>query len=207
MSLIYKILSIFQTPKADFETLTPEIKELMEFRKGLMSLQEIDRYIAHSDYFPLRDNYSKTYTFFENAQRANTLEYYCEKNALEINYVKKFLFEYEDVCLNETSSIITKHNEQYILRHLKEEKDYLDSILAPVDPKIKLDEEQRRVVLSDEDYTLVIAGAGAGKTTTVSAKVKYLVEKSPLKKSRMLNRLTMDSDSRDIEDCQIIIHY
>ena len=46
-----------------------------------------------------------------------------------------------------------------------------------MDPVIDLDEDQRRVVLSDEDYTLVIAGAGAGKTTTVAAKVKYLVDK------------------------------
>lgn len=186
MSLIYKILSIFQSKNADFEALTPEIKELMEFRKELMSLQEIDRYIARSDYISLRENYSKTYTFFENAQRANTLDYYCEKNALEKSYVKKFLFEYEDVCLNETSSIISKHNEQYIQHHLKDEKEYLDSILAPVDPEIKLDEEQRRVVLSDEDYTLVIAGAGAGKTTTVSAKVRYLVEKKGISPDQIL---------------------
>ena len=186
MSFIYKILSIFQSQEANFETLTPEIKELMEFRKELMSLQEIDRYIARSDYIPLRDNYSKTYMFFENAQRANTLDYYCKKNALERSYVNKFLSEYNDFCLNETSSIITKHNEQYIQRHLKEDKDYLDSILAPVDPKIKLDEEQRRVVLSDEDYTLVIAGAGAGKTTTVSAKVRYLVEKEGISPDQIL---------------------
>ena len=186
MSLIYKILSIFQSPNADFEALTPEIKELMAFRKELMSLQEIDRFIAHSDYIPLRDNYSRTYTFFENAQRANTLNYYCKKNALERSYVDMFLSEYNDVCLNETSSIITKHNEQYIQRHLKEDKDYLDSILTTVDPKIKLDEEQRRVVLSDEDYTLVIAGAGAGKTTTVSAKVRYLVEKKGISPDQIL---------------------
>lgn len=186
MSLIYKILSIFQSQEADFEELTPEIKELMAFRKELMSLQEIDRYIARSDYIPLRDNYSKTYTFFENAQRANTLDYYCKKNALERSYVDKFLSEYNDVCLNETSSIITKHNEQYIQRHLKEDKEYLDSLLVPVDPKIKLDDEQRRVVLSDEDYTLVIAGAGAGKTTTVSAKVRYLVEKKGISPDQIL---------------------
>ena len=113
MSLIYKILSIFKSDSADFTALTPEIKELMAFRKDLMSLLEVDRYIARSEYIPLRDNYSKIYTFFENAQRANTLDYYCEKNALEKNFVDKFLFEYEDVCLNETSSIISKHNEQY----------------------------------------------------------------------------------------------
>ena len=43
------------------------------------------------------------------------------------------------------------------------EKDYLDNVLKSVDPVIDLDEDQRRVALSDEDYTLVIAGAGAGK--------------------------------------------
>lgn len=186
MSLIYKILSIFQSKNADFQALTPEIKELMEFRKELMSLQEVDRFIARSDYLSLREIYSKTYTFFENAHRANTLDYYCEKNALERKYVERFLKEFEDVCLNEESSIISKHNEQFIQRHLKEEKEYLDSILVPVDPKIRLDEEQRRVVLSDDDYTLVIAGAGAGKTTTVSAKVRYLVEKKGFSPDQIL---------------------
>ena len=179
-------MSIFQSDKADFQALTPEIKALMEFRKDIMSFQEVDRYIARSDYAYLREYYSETYTFFENTKRANTLEYYCKKNALEKSYVDKFLSEFEDVCLNEDSKIIAKHNEQYIQRHLKENKEYLDNILIPVDSKIKLDEEQRRVVLSDEDYTLVIAGAGAGKTTTVSAKVRYLVEKKGISPEQIL---------------------
>jgi DNA helicase-4 len=125
MSLIYKILSIFQSDKANFQALTPEIKALMEFRKKLMSFQEMDRYIARSDYAFLREHYSDTYTFFENTKRANTLKYYCEKNALEKSFVDKFLSEYEDVCLNEDSLIIAKHNEQYVQHHLKKEKDYL----------------------------------------------------------------------------------
>ncbi|MBP5513953.1 MAG: UvrD-helicase domain-containing protein [Bacteroidaceae bacterium] len=186
MSLIYKILSIFKSDKADFQVLTPEIKELMEFRKELLSFQEVDRYIARSDYSFLREKYSNIYTFFDNARKADTLDYYCEKNALERKYVNKFLSEFEDVCLSEESSIIAKHNEQYVTKHLKEEKEYLDNILLPVDPKIRLDEEQRRVVLSDEDYTLVIAGAGAGKTTTVSAKVRYLVEKKHISPEQIL---------------------
>lgn len=186
MSLIYKILSIFKSEKADFHALTPEIRELMEFRKELLSFQEVDRYIARSDYAFLHEKYSRIYTFFDNARKADTLDYYCEKNALERKYVNKFLSEFEDVCLNENSSIIAKHNENYVTNHLEKEKEYLDNILLPVDPKIRLDEEQRRVVLSDEDYTLVIAGAGAGKTTTVSAKVRYLVEKKNVSPEQIL---------------------
>ena len=67
-----------------------------------------------------------------------------------------------------------------------EEKEYLDNILKSVDPQIILDEDQRRVILTDEDYCLVIAGAGAGKTTTVAAKVKYLVERNHVDPSQIL---------------------
>ena len=49
-----------------------------------------------------------------------------------------------------------------------------------------LDEDQRRVILTDEDYCLVIAGAGAGKTTTVAAKVKYLAEKKNIDPAQIL---------------------
>ena len=38
-----------------------------------------------------------------------------------------------------------------------EEKEYLDNVLKAVDPVVVLDEDQRKVVLTDEDYCLVIA--------------------------------------------------
>lgn len=53
---------------------------------------------------------------------------------------------------------------------------YLNHIFDKIDPNIKLDEEQKAAVLGDDKYSLVIAGAGTGKTTTVAAKVKYLVD-------------------------------
>ena len=83
------------------KALTPEVKELMAFRKELMSLQGADRFIARSDYANLRDTYSKTYTFFENALRAKTLDYYCSQNAIEKEYIDKFLVEFEDLCINQ----------------------------------------------------------------------------------------------------------
>jgi len=70
---------------------------------------------------------------------------------------------------------VERHNEDFINIQLVKNKQYLDSILEKVDPGIQLDNEQRKVVLADPDYSLVVAGAGAGKTTTMAAKVKYLV--------------------------------
>lgn len=72
---------------------------------------------------------------------------------------------------------ITAHNTTYVDRALERDKDYFDNILKQIDPNIQLDEEQRRAVITDDDYCLLVAGAGAGKTTTMAAKVKYLVEK------------------------------
>lgn len=69
---------------------------------------------------------------------------------------------------------------------METDKHYLDTVLSKVDPAISLDEEQRKLVLTDEDYMLVVAGAGAGKTTMVAAKVKYLVEKKCVKPEQIL---------------------
>ena len=63
---------------------------------------------------------------------------------------------------------------------------YLNHILDPIDPGIKLDEYQKEVVLSNDKYSLVIAGAGTGKTTTVAAKVRYLVEKDHIAPEKIL---------------------
>ena len=50
--------------------------------------------------------------------------------------------------------------------------DYLDNIFED----IKLDENQKKAILDENKYQMIIAGAGSGKTTTMAAKVKYLVD-------------------------------
>ena len=81
---------------------------------------------------------------------------------------------------------VAVHNEVWLQSKLQTERKYLDLVLQDDDPAILLDEEQRRVVLNDEDYCLIIAGAGAGKTTTIVAKVKYLVDKKKVDPQKIL---------------------
>ena len=50
----------------------------------------------------------------------------------------------------------------------------------------KLDKYQKKVVLDDSNHLLVIAGAGSGKTLTIIAKIKYLIEKKNIKENEIL---------------------
>ena len=78
------------------------------------------------------------------------------------------------------------HNEKYIKTKLIEEKEYFDNMFKKIDENIKLDENQRKIILTDEKYTMVIAGAGSGKTTTITAKVNYLIEKQQIKDEEII---------------------
>ena len=71
---------------------------------------------------------------------------------------------------------LDKYNEEVLSEQLVKYKNYFDNMYKDIDPNIQLDEEQRRAILTDEDVSLIIAGAGTGKTTTMSSKVKYLVD-------------------------------
>lgn len=55
-------------------------------------------------------------------------------------------------------------------------ENYLDKIFDNVDSNIILDSEQKNIVKNESNCLLVVAGAGSGKTTVISAKVKYLID-------------------------------
>lgn len=81
---------------------------------------------------------------------------------------------------------LEQHNKQVLNADYEKYQDYFTQILAPIDPKIKLDEEQIKAILADEEQALIIAGAGTGKTTTMTAKVKYLVDIKKIDPSKIL---------------------
>ena len=62
-----------------------------------------------------------------------------------------------------------------------------------------MDNEQKMAVIGDEDRALVVAGAGTGKTTTIAAKVKYLVD---IKKVPPEKILVMSYTRKAVEELQ-----
>jgi len=99
----------------------------------------------------------------------------CEANAyglsIDMSQVNACLRQYETLKLD-----VESHNFGYIDRIVQQNRTYFDKLLQDIDPNIMLGDEQRRAVVADDDYCLLVAGAGAGKTTTIAAKIKYLVE-------------------------------
>ena len=186
MSIFSWIFSSASKDEDSEEYKSSELSRLLDFEKELGSLLNTDAYIARRDYKNLCDSYSEIYNQFSTLKKSKTLDYYCSQNHIDIQRIEDFLATYSDLCKNESAEIVTLHNKYFLEKHLISDKEYLDNVLKKVDPAINLDDEQRRVVLSDEDYTLVIAGAGAGKTTTVAAKVKYLVEKKGILPEQIL---------------------
>ncbi len=159
----------------------PECQKFWSLKTYIDDLLSENRYIAKSEYRPRLLGEKKTIEYFAVLDNSGMLQTFCKSNGIDIKDVESTLNRYRNF-----EALVDEHNENYIMRTMHEDKSYLDNILREVDSKIVLDEDQRRVVLTDEDYCLVIAGAGAGKTTTVAAKVKYLVEKKNVDPSQIL---------------------
>ena len=155
--------------------------ELLKLKQYLDDIANSEHYISRREFIAEIAQYSETMKFFLSLDENDILEDYCLKNGFDSESARDLCHQYEHI-----DEIIDKTNEMYVASKLIEEKDYLDNILKDVDPAVSLDQDQREVVLSDEDYSLVVAGAGAGKTTTVAAKVKYLVEKQGINPEQIL---------------------
>ena len=159
----------------------PESLHLLECYVFINQLLSCKDYISRRSYADKLNEYKDTIHYYDVLTDSGMLESYCRQNGLNTDNVQECLAMYKNI-----EELVDQHNDEYIADAMVLEKSYLDNILHEVDPQIKLDEDQRRVILTDEDYCLVIAGAGAGKTTTVAAKVKYLVEKKGIDPKQIL---------------------
>jgi len=76
-------------------------------------------------------------------------------------------------------------NKRFIEKEMTKYKLYFDECLKDKKNEI-LTYEQREAIVKDEDINYINAGAGTGKTTTILAKVKYLVQKKDIDQNQIL---------------------
>lgn len=87
--------------------------------------------------------------------------------AEEIDTIRTFLDYYRNAA-----TLRTEFNKQFILYELESQANYFRNI-----EKHGLDKDQQTAVITDDDNSIVIAGAGSGKTTTIVGKVNYVIDR------------------------------
>ncbi len=108
----------------------------------------------------------------------------CKFNNKE--YISKFLYDIVKGELDLSRFDIDKYNNMILENEYNKYKDYFLNMYNEIDDNVKLDKEQIKAILADEKYSLIIAGAGTGKTTTMASKVKYLVDIKHVDPSKIL---------------------
>lgn len=156
-------------------------KELNNFIREIKKISINKDFIECGD----KDKYKKLYEEIEKILKAKiypSLKKIKELQLLTSEFIDKYqknMKLLEDVDIKFINNIFIKDSSKinnlkndFIKKELKE----TDKMLSDIDGK-SLDEQQRNAVVTNEDNNLVIAGAGSGKTLTISAKVKYLVDR------------------------------
>lgn len=122
-------------------------QEIKEFYQDITSN---NRYITLSERRNIEEHYQIVYKH--------------SKKEIFSNTSRKFRYNYRNI-----NTIIQKNNEIYINEKIKK---YQTLLFVKGYP---LDSEQQRVVFTEEKNTLVLAGAGSGKTLTIIGRLKYLI--------------------------------
>lgn len=158
------------------KTLTPEVlMEIIDYEKTIASIGIFRKMV---------DSYGNSYTSQTSANKVLS-----DYNDLYASIKQLFdSYDINDPCLQEFLLVYDQllqgadsWNENYVSSELAKTKALLDD----VDGK-SLDRQQRLAVITDEDNNLIVAGAGSGKTLTIAAKVKYLVERKGVPADKIL---------------------
>ncbi|WP_316831822.1 UvrD-helicase domain-containing protein [Pedobacter aquatilis] len=138
--------------------------------KVLAKKQDMVFYFANSD----GEKWRALYLGLFRAVAKNYLS--CGLDKGEISIIDDFVS-----CFRDLDKVRADYNARFIRHELVEFGDFFAGL-----DSYPLSDEQMRAVVCDEDNNLVIAGAGTGKTTTISAKVAYILEKNLARAEELL---------------------
>lgn len=149
--------------------------------------KEIDRFYININ--KLQKNYISHLQYEELKEKYNNLYLYSKKLTL-FPKIKCFL-NYYKLLHNKIKEL----NKKYVEEEITKNQNYFDTIF-----KYKLDIEQRKAIVIDDDYNLIIAGAGSGKTSTIIGKVKYLIDKKNILPESIMVISFNNSTVKNFED-------
>ena len=148
-------------------------------------------------YYFILKNLQKIKECFEDIILLTNGKQYINNKQLQIWIIKnkeilKFLNRFQKTSLGivelkilkfykQMDKIIILKNKYFVESEIKKFKILFDKI-----EDNPLTYAQRKAIVTDEDSTLVVAGAGTGKTSTVVGKVSYLVTKNQIKPNEIL---------------------
>ena len=131
------------------------------------------QHVAYAKEFIQKVNAWNTYiTWVEReailTEYRSTLNFFKDKSNL---YKKESIVQQLNAMTKDFSGYVKQYNVNYVAQQKQFHEFFFDTIEGK-----SLDDQQRTAVVTDEYSNLVVAGAGSGKTLTLMAKVKYLVE-------------------------------
>lgn len=145
-----------------------------EINATLTYLFDADHYFAHSEFEAVKIDSAELLDAF-NVVYPKYNQYIAEGYALDF-----YNQLYETIRTIEPRRL--EHNKLFVDYQLIHNKEYFDNVLG----KYPLDSQQRNSIVKLEDNCLVIASAGSGKTSTILAKAKYLVERRGINPGNIL---------------------
>ena len=119
-----------------------------------------------------------------------SLNFYVKKNNLLSVDELKILKFYQNF-----EKLIKECNDHFIENEIRKFKPLFDKI-----EDNPLTFAQRKSIVIDEDSTLVVAGAGTGKTSTVVGKVSYLIKKNEIDSKEILVLAYGNNAAREVKE-------
>lgn len=119
--------------------------------------------------------------YFTNTSCEEISQKYSEFHATCLKETKDEVMEMFISTYANLNSLVKSWNEEFVRREMS----FNETFLSDIDGK-SLDQQQREAVVTDEVNNLILAGAGSGKTLTIAAKVKYLVERKKVDPNEIL---------------------
>lgn len=181
MGIISRIIQVIRSflNRRKKRILLSQKEEVIKLNELIQSLKNYPYYLIEREKFSIISKIKKTYLpNLKSIENDIETKHY---NALQeiFNFRKTY------------KKFLNKYNNNFIQKESVKENDYFKHI-----ENNPLTKSQIKSVLTDEENTLVVAGAGSGKTSVIISKIGYLLKKKIAKPENILI-LTFTNDTKE----------